>query len=66
MAGTKKREEGAAVGKTEQMFCKEQIAESAKYKNRKDLVNALLDGNKKYTMEQVDKLIEEFMKGKVK
>ncbi|MCM1561746.1 MAG: hypothetical protein NC123_19760 [Butyrivibrio sp.] len=50
----------------EPMFSKSQLVRCSKYHDRKDLVDALLDGGKKYTMEQVDKMIGEFMKGKVK
>ena len=51
---------------TEPMFSKSQLVRCGKYHDRRDLVDALLDGSKKYTMEQVDKLIEGFMRGKVK
>lgn len=47
-------------------YSKEQILVSTKYANRRDLVDALLDDKKKYTMETVDNMIESFMKGKVK
>jgi hypothetical protein len=46
-------------------FSKEQILASEKYANRRDLVDALLDESKKYTMEAVQKLIDGYMKGKV-
>lgn len=48
------------------MFTKEQILASAKYRNRRDLVDALLDGNTSYTTKTVDELINRFMKGQVK
>ncbi|MDL2301329.1 hypothetical protein LJC58_03135 [Lachnospiraceae bacterium OttesenSCG-928-D06] len=47
-------------------FSKEQILASAKFANRRDLVDALLDEKGKYTMEQVDELVNSFLKGKVK
>lgn len=47
-------------------FTKEQILVSAKYQNRRDLVNALLNDSDTYTMEAVDGKIDDFMKGKVK
>lgn len=47
-------------------FTKEQILASSRYRNRRDLVDALLDKDKKYTIEAVDKAINDFMKGKVK
>lgn len=49
-----------------QEFSKEQIFLSDKYADKRDLVDAILDGRKKYTVETVDKMIEGFMKGKVK
>ena len=50
----------------EKEFSKEQIVLSNKYRNYKDLVEALLDDKKKYTFETVDNLIEKYMKGQVK
>lgn len=47
-------------------FSKEQILASAKYHNQRDLVDALLDSGKKYTMEQVKKLVDSYEKGQVK
>lgn len=46
-------------------FSKDQILASTKYIKSRDLVDALLDGGKKYTIEMVDKLINGFMKGKM-
>ncbi len=47
-------------------FVKESIVNSNKYSNRKDLLNSLLENGKEYTFEQVDEIIDKFMKGKVK
>jgi glutamyl/glutaminyl-tRNA synthetase len=55
-----------AVQKVQSEFTKEQIVQSDRYANRKDLVEALLDDGKKYTFETVDNEIEKFLKGKVK
>lgn len=63
---TKNTAEQVKVEQTKPMFSKAQILASAKYRVRKDLVDALLDDGKKYTMKQVDELIDNFMKGKVK
>ncbi len=46
-------------------FTKENILKSNRYKNRKDLLIGLLQDNKEYSLEEVDNLIEKFMKGKV-
>jgi hypothetical protein len=66
LAGTKKRATVAAVQTAEQEFSKEQIVAAAKYRDKRDLVDALLDDKKKYTFETVDNLIEKYMKGQVK
>ena len=47
------------------LFTKEQILASKKYSNRRDVLGAILT-DKNYTLEQVDSLLEKFMKGKVK
>ena len=52
--------------KQEALFTKEQILVSEKYKNRRDVLGVVLADNKQYTLENVDSLIEKFMKGKVK
>jgi hypothetical protein len=39
---------------------------SQRYAKRRDLLGALLEGGKWYTLEEVDTAIENFMKGKVK
>lgn len=67
MAAAKKRITAAAVVQdTEPQFSKEQITISEKYRNQRDLVDALLDDKKKYTFETVDNLIENYKKGQVK
>jgi hypothetical protein len=63
---TKTLETAEEPVKTESQFTGEQIAVSARYSNRRDLVNALLDKNKKYTITQVDQLVDQYEKGKVK
>lgn len=46
-------------------FSKEQILKMERYANRKDLLGVILKDGKKYTLEQVGKEMEEFLKGKV-
>lgn len=46
-------------------FTKAQLMASNKYASRKDLIGALLDDKETYTTEQVDELIEKYLKGKV-
>ena len=44
----------------------DQLAASKRYANRRDLIRALLDSGKRYTLDEVDRLIESYMKGQVK
>lgn len=63
----KKKVDGAVEQSAELFqFDKEQMLASEKYHNNRDLVEALLDESKKYTMEQVDELVNSYMKGQVK
>lgn len=68
MAARKKREsEATASGRVvEPRFGKGQIVASEKYRNQRDLVNALLEDGETYTHETVDGLIEQYKKGLVK
>lgn len=52
--------------KEEAKFTKEQLIKSARYVHRVDLINALLKDNETYTLSEVDKKINDFMKGAVK
>lgn len=47
-------------------FSKDKIMTSSKYADRKDILQAILSEEKKYTLDEVDTAIETFMKGKVK
>lgn len=66
MAAKKTATGTARSEQTEPMFSKEQILASARFANRRDLVDALLDEDKSYTMKTVDNLVEKYMKGQVK
>jgi hypothetical protein len=46
-------------------YTKEQLAGAKRYCGKKDLISALLDPGKTYTMAEADELLEKFMKGKV-
>ena len=52
--------------KQETLFTKEQILASDKYANRKDVCNTVIPDDFHGTLNEVDVLIEKFMKGKVK
>ena len=60
-AKTKKVE----VKQVEDTYSKEQIVKSKRFANYVDLLNATLKDNKKYTLNQVEEIIINYMKGKV-
>lgn len=68
MAGKKKTIEAVPVdtGKTENKFSKEQLAASERFRDRRDIVEALLVTGELYTVRAVEEKIESYMKGKVK
>lgn len=47
-------------------FTKVQLIMSSRYEFKKDLIDALLDGNRTYTFEEVDKMINDYMRKEVK
>ena len=63
-----KTENTAAAVKKEAIptFTKDQLAASKRYAPLRDLVSVLLEDGKQYTLDEVDKKIEAFKKGKVK
>ena len=61
MAKTETKTEQAAA-----TYTKAQLTASKKYANRRDIISALLDDGKAYTLDEVDALINKYMKGKVK
>lgn len=46
-------------------FTKNQLILSERYKDKADIINAILIDGQVYTLEETDKLIDGFMKGKV-
>lgn len=50
----------------EEMFTKDQILSSARYAEKRDIIRAVLEENKQYDLSEVDQIIENYMKGKVK
>lgn len=54
---TEKKEEAA--------YSKEQLLSSKKYKDRKDILSALLEEEKPYTIKQVEEVIESYQKRSV-
>lgn len=47
-------------------YSKDDILKSKKFASRKDVLNVVLDNEKQYTIDEIEKLIDGFMKGKVK
>ena len=50
----------------ESTFTKLQLINSKKYKHRVDLLEVLLQDDRRYSISDVDKEIQKFMKGSVK
>ena len=46
-------------------FPKERVLTFKRYADRRDLLSVLLEDGKEYTFDQIDGLIDNFMKGKV-
>lgn len=59
------KSESAAKRDIPTKYTKAQILASARYADRKDALGVLLD-DKAYTFDEVNRLLDEFMKGKVK
>ena len=51
---------------TTKRYAKEQLIASQRYADKRDLLEALLDEDKKYSLSDVDSKIEKYMKGEVK
>ena len=51
--------------KIEDVFSKEQILQSKKYRDRRDLLSVLLTDNESYSFKAVDDIIKKFMEGEV-
>lgn len=66
MAARKKAVTETAEAVVEAEFSRQQLVASEKYSKRRDLVEALLDEGKKYTITEVDRRVDKFMKGQVK
>lgn len=50
----------------ENQFSKDQLIASDHFRGRQDIVNALLSSDETYTVDAVEKKINQYMKGKVK
>lgn len=63
MAKKKISEEITEVVETPVSYTKAQIYKAKRYMNQKDIITVMLEEDKRYTFDQVDKLIEQFLKG---
>lgn len=63
MATRKNQAVDKTANEVQDQFTKEQFLKSKLYDGKGDLVNALLDDNKKYTKAEVEALIQSFMTG---
>lgn len=61
-----RRDGQKGVGKRENRFSKEQLLSAERFRDRKDIVDALLDEKETYTVKTVEEKIEDYRKGKVK
>ncbi len=68
MAGKKKIPDTETVNeeKVENKFSKEQLVDSNHFRERRDILAALLNDGGLYTVNAVEEKIESYMKGKVK
>lgn len=54
------------TGKAENEFFKEQLIASERFRERRDILEALLETGKQYTVKAVEEKIESYMKGRVR
>lgn len=59
----KEREE---AGAQESVFSKEQILQASRFSEHIDIIDALLENDRQYTISQVEDIVSKFLKGKVR
>ena len=47
-------------------YSKQQILSSKRYSDKRDVLNVVLDDYMRYTIDEIEKLIANFLKGKVR
>lgn len=62
---SKKKEQTEITQKEIPEFTKEQLLKSERFKDKRDLINALLTDNEKYSLAAVEEKINNFMEGQV-
>lgn len=60
-----KNEKKSEVANENSSFTKEQLISSKRYAGKKDVLTVLLSDGKTYTISETDKILNDFMKGKV-
>lgn len=60
--GTRKAEQESEMAAR---YTKKQLAEAEHFHSRRDMIEALLENGRVYTVSEADQVIHEFMKGKV-
>ncbi len=65
MADTIKTDITENIPGNSKCFSKEQLMASSRYMARRALLDALLDDNREYSINETETIIERFMKGKV-
>lgn len=60
-----KKKDEETQGIEQATFTKEQFLNSERYHYKQDIIDVLLDPDKEYTADEVDKMIEEYMEREV-
>lgn len=60
------KKDTAATKNVASTYSKEQLIRSQRYAKHRDLIGAILEDDRQYTIKEVDTAIDKFMKGKVK
>lgn len=58
--------EADRLRETQSAFTKQQLARSAKFAARRDLLNALLEEDKSYSESEVNEILDRYLKGRVR
>ena len=62
----KKTDKANVQEKADCLFSKEQLLASARFANRRDIVSAILQAGRQYSIAEVEQAIADYMKGKVR
>lgn len=54
------------AGMQESVFSKEQILQASRFSEHIDIIDALLENDRQYTIRQVEDIVSKFLKGKVR